>query len=264
MAKQRIVEVADQRVATSRLRWLSLHAPDLAREVRAGQLLMVRCNEPGGHEPFLRRALFVAACEPALGQVALLFAPEQDIGLRWLARVRPGDTLDLLGPVGYPFQLDPQTRSLLLVGEGPALGALLMLARDVLARGGAATLLAGASDPLLLPPPFLLPAAVEYQSISGRSVDLLSQPEGRTMLLWADQLCAAIPSAQIPMLRDMVRSVRMRWERGFASALLETPLLCGIGSCHGCRVELRKGQRLACVEGPVFDVRDLVGEPHTG
>jgi dihydroorotate dehydrogenase electron transfer subunit len=262
-----MVEVVEQRAATSRLRWLSLHAPDLAREVRAGQLLMVRCTEPGTFDPLLRRALFVAACEPALGQVALLFAPDTDPGLRWLARVRPGDSLDVLGPLGRPFQLDTRTRSMVLVGEGVAVGALLMLARELLGRGGAATLLVAASDEMLLPPPFLLPADVEYQSTAGRAVDLLIQDTGaakspgqsgsrHSMAAWADQICAVLPHDQVARLRAVVQANRMRWERGFASVLIETVLPCGVGTCGVCQIALRKGLRLACVDGPVFDLRD--------
>ncbi|MDZ4717789.1 MAG: hypothetical protein SH847_04915 [Roseiflexaceae bacterium] len=258
MARQRIVEVVEQRVATGRLHWLSLHAPDLAREVRAGQMLMVRCTESGGYDPLLRRALFVAACEPALGQIALLFAPNDDLGLRWLARARPGDWLDVLGPLGRPFQLDPRTRSLVLLGEGPAVGALLMLAGELLSRGGAATLLVAASDETLLPPPFLLPADVEYQSHIGHVVDLLPDRDGRTMVAWADQISAVLPDDQVPRLRDIVRAGRVRWDRGFASVLIDSRMPCGVGTCGVCQIALRKGQRLVCVDGPVFDLRDYV------
>src|SRR5512134_633115 len=131
MARQRELTIADQRGATPRLRWLTLHAPELVREVRAGQYLLVRCAETGAYDPLLRRALFVAAAEPALGQIGLLYEPA-DAGLRWLARCRAGDTLDAIGPLGRPFTLGNRTRTLLLLGSGDGLPALLLLAREVL------------------------------------------------------------------------------------------------------------------------------------
>jgi len=305
LALQHQLTIADQRPVSERLVWLTLQAPELARAARPGQALLLRCAEPGSADPLLRRALPVAAAEERLGQIGLLYAPDER-GLAWLAHRRPGEQLDALGLFGAPFALDRRTRNLLLVGQGPGLAALLLLARQHAARGGAVALLAGADEPALLPPPFLLPADVEYQSVVGRAVELLlpqtkdegrrtkepsnakrrrppTEDEGRRtkdqasaagagesatgssqlaisgteLLTWADQLCAALPEDQLAQLAEALRTVKYRWERGFASALLEAPLVCGLGACGVCAVETRKGQRLACVDGPVFDLRDL-------
>src|SRR6476620_7002131 len=114
MAQQRQLVIADQRAVTPRLRWLTLHAPDLARSARAGQYLLVRCAEAGSYDPLLRRPLFIAAAESALGQIALLYEPI-DHGLAWLSRGHAGDTLDVIGSLGHPFALDTRTRNLLLL-----------------------------------------------------------------------------------------------------------------------------------------------------
>ncbi len=178
MAQQLALKIVDQRAATARLRWLTLEAPTLARSVRPGHYLLLRCAEPGGYDPLLRRALFVAATEPALGQIGLLYEPDER-GLAWLARGRPGDMLDVIGLLGQPFAIDNRSRNLLLVGQGPGLAALLLLARAASARGSAVTLFAGAADTDALPPPFLLPGEVEYQAVIGRAVDLLTQTENQ-------------------------------------------------------------------------------------
>lgn len=260
MAQQRLLPIAEQRAATSGLRWLTLEAPELARSVRAGQYLLVRCAEDGSYDPLLRRALFVAAAEPALGQIALLYAPDER-GLAWLARARAGGMLDITGPFGRPFALDARTRTLLLVGAGPGLAALLLLARTAAAQNVAVTLLAGAPDAALLPPAYLLPGEVEYQTFvplqiadlagKGASYDLPAA------ITWADQIAAALPGAELGALAQAIRTTKYRWERGFASALLEGPLVCGVGACGMCGVELRKGVRMLCSDGPVFDMREL-------
>ncbi|HEU4329084.1 MAG TPA: hypothetical protein VFS21_38455 [Roseiflexaceae bacterium] len=282
MAQHHLLTVADQRAATAQLFWLTLHAPELARAVRPGQYLLLRCAPPGSADPLLRRALFVAAAEEQLGQIGLLYAADER-GLAWLSRARTGDTLDALGPFGTPFALDRRTRTLLLVGQGPGLAALLLLARQHSARGGSVALLAGAPEPALLPPPFLMPADVEYQSVIGRTVQLLerrpdpapqpgkkskgkptaapaAQPavDSAGLIGWADQLCTALPSDQLEPLAEAVRAVKYRWERGFAQTLLEAPLVCGVGACGVCAVETRKGQRLCCSDGPVFDLREVI------
>jgi dihydroorotate dehydrogenase electron transfer subunit len=280
MAQQRELVIADQRAVTPRLRWLTLHAPDLAHSARAGQYLLVRCSEVGSYDPLLRRALFVAAAEPALGQIALLYEPA-DHGLVWLSRGRAGDTLDVIGALGHPFALDARTRNLLLLGAGPGLAALLMLAREVAGRGGAVTLLAGAQNADSLPPPFLLPGEIEYQTTIGPAIDLLgsaadqppatgdqrspkakrppanAQSSALSPIAWADQVCAALPHDQLLLLRDTIQHLKYRWERGFASALLDGPIVCGVGACGVCAIETRKGWRMLCADGPVFDLRDV-------
>jgi dihydroorotate dehydrogenase electron transfer subunit len=236
----------------------------------------------------LRRPLFIAAAEPALGQIGLLYEPSER-GLVWLSRGRAGDTLDVIGPLGRPFALDARTRNLLLVGSGPGLAALLLLARAGAARGSV-TLIAGADDSERLPPPFLLPGEVEYQTIVGAATELLAGqsaqavaeadketrrqgnrskpkrdpvsqspnlPVSQSPIAWADQIFAALPSEQLLALRESIGRVKYRWERGFAGALLEGPIVCGVGACGVCAVELRRGTRLLCADGPVFDLRDV-------
>ncbi|MBK9709964.1 MAG: hypothetical protein IPO81_01320 [Kouleothrix sp.] len=289
MTLQRLLTIADQRSVTARLRWLTLHSPELARTARAGQYLLVRCAEEGSYDPLLRRPLFIAAAEPALGQIGLLYEPSER-GLAWLSRGRAGEQIDVVGPLGHPFALDSRTRNLLLLGSGPGLAALLLLARQAASRGCAITLLAGADTAEALPPPFLLPREVEYQTVMGQPIDLLaSQPpviapesDKKTRRLadnakrrkeevtsspphpvtlspitWADQICAALPDDQLLALAGMIRRVKLRWERDFASALLEGPLVCGVGACGVCAVELRRGTRMLCSDGPVFDLRDV-------
>ncbi len=264
MAQQRQLTIADQRAVTPRLRWLTLHAPELAHAVRAGQYLLIRCAEDGSYDPLLRRPLFVAAAEPALGQIGLLYEPAER-GLGWLARGRASDELDVLGPFGHPFELDGRTRSLLLIGAGPGLAALLLLARAAAARNCAITLLAGADAADLLPPPFLLPGEVEYQTFMPLQIaDFRLQIEAgnsqsanynlQSAIGWADQLCVALPRTQLVDLATIIRRVKYRWARGFASALLEGPLICGVGACGVCALNLRKGSRMLCSDGPVFDL----------
>src|SRR5262249_39111022 len=157
--QQRQLVISDQRAATPRLHWLTLEAPELVRAVRAGHYLMVRCAEDGSYDPLLRRPLFVAATAPELGQIGLLYEPLER-GLAWLSRGRAGDPLDVIGPLGRPFALDRQTRNLLLLGGGPGLAALLLLAREASARGCTVTLIASSTHADALPPPFLLPDEV--------------------------------------------------------------------------------------------------------
>lgn len=255
MTREHELQVTDQRPATAQLSWLTLHAPELARDIRPGQYLLLRCTDQ--EASLLRRALYVASAEPALGQLGFLYAPGDDPGLRWLRRARAGDRLNLLGPIGRPFQLQARSHTWLLLGEGQGLSALLFVAQQLLKQQASVTLLAAAPDQNLLPPAFLLPDALEYQSMQATGIELLQSAGPAQLIRWADGILAALPFEQLPMLRDMIRDTKLRWERGFAHVIVERPLTCANAACGMCTIETRHGPRLLCTQGPAIDLREL-------
>lgn len=266
-----------ERRPLGRLVYLTLHSPELARAARPGQYLLVRCAPPGAYDPLLRRALFLADADHAAGTVALLVDPAER-GLAWLAAQPPGARLDSIGPLGAAVDTDGRTRNLLLAGGGACLPALFFACRAAVARGVAVVLLAAADAPDAMPPPYLLPPEVEYQSTVEGEQALAAllrgappapdvPPKGKKPapvapsapppLLWADQLVVAVGLEAIPALIDAVRAVKLRWERGFAQAILAGPMPCGTGACQACLIETRDGLRTRCKDGPVFDLREL-------
>lgn len=263
MTQAHILTVNDQRTATKGLHWLTLDTPQLARTVRPGQYLLVRCSDPESYDPMLRRPLFVAAAEAALGQIGLLYQANER-GLRWLSRMRSGDQIDVLGPFGQGFTLDKRSRTLLLIGQGPGLAALLFYAKRASEQHCAVTLYAAAENSELLPPPFLLPSEVEYQSVVQLSEhDLIvgSQsaiPDLASAISWADQLGIALPEPHRIALRESINKIKYRWTNGYASALIDGEIVCGVGACQLCSIETRKRYRKRCSDGPVFDLRDLL------
>jgi dihydroorotate dehydrogenase electron transfer subunit len=257
--------IIEQR-AFGKLYWLTLQSPELASGARPGQYLLLRCAAPQSYDPLLRRTLFVAGADRANGVVSLLYAPDER-GTAWLAQRSGGEQIDIFGPLGTPFNLDNRTRSLLLIGAGPGLGALFFLAHEAVARDCTVVLLAAAANDLL-PPPFLLPPDVEYQAspdgedsalelLEVRNTDSSASAALQSPISWADQLCAALPSALFITLADRIRSTKLRWQNGFAQALLADGMPCGIGVCQSCLVETRHGLRTRCKDGPVFDLREL-------
>lgn len=268
-----------ERRPLGRLVYLTLDSPELARAARPGQYLLARCAPPGAYDPLLRRAVFLADADPAAGTVALLIDPAER-GLAWLAAQLAGVQLDLIGPLGAAVDMDGRTRNLLLAGGGACLPALFFACRAALARGVAVVLLAAADAPDALPPPYLLPPEVEYQSTAEGELALVGMlrgappapaapaqgkrrapapapPSTPAPLLWADQLVVAMGLDSIPALIDAVRTTRLRWERGFAQALIAGPLPCGTGACQACLIETRDGLRTRCKDGPAFDLREL-------
>jgi dihydroorotate dehydrogenase electron transfer subunit len=195
-----------------------------------------------------------------------------------ISRKAAGDTLELIAPIGNGFALDPATRRLLLVGDAAHLAPLLALSHEASLKQVAVSLLVhtlalGAQQPdadtasLAAWLSTLLPLEVEYQLTSDLAAVLLGLPG------WADQLCASGDAAFFTLLKEqLAREPRVLppcqgkhardtggvLPAAFAQVIVAPPMACGSGACMGCAVETARGIRLACVDGPVFDLAELL------
>jgi dihydroorotate dehydrogenase electron transfer subunit len=245
---------------------LRLQVPKLAHAGRPGQFVMVRCAEEGSYDPLLRRPLALHRLDREQGLVELLVRVVGR-GTAWLAVRRPGDLLDLFGPLGKGFALDRKTRNLLLLAGGMGIAPLMAAADEGLARGCAVTLVLGARTQGELYPPALIPPQVEVHLATddgscGRAClapAVLEDPD-LGLLTWADQVLACGPRPMLAALAPVVRAGRLRPRAGFAQVSLEEAMACGVGVCLGCVVKTRKGLQRVCEEGPVFDLLDVVWE----
>ena len=240
---------------------LRLAAPGISAAARPGQLVLLR-PESGPH-PLLRPALTVHRL--GRGEISFLFGAMDD-GLRALARCRPGDHLQVQGPLGRGFAVSPSSRNLLLVGQGLGAAPLVALAEWAVGAGLAVTLLAGAAGSADLLPASMIPAEVEYrvatrdgsQGSQGSALDLLAPARGTSPLLWADQVFAGGEPPFYLALRDAVAAARIRPEPGFAQGIVAGTLGCGMGACLGCAVETRRATVYLCKNGPVVDLDDML------
>ena len=220
--------------------------PDIALE--PGQFFMVGCGEG----VFLRRPLSVHRIAPS--RLAFLFQV-LGRGTAWLSRRKPGEALDLLGPLGRGFRLDSVTNKLLLVAGGMGVAPLAFLAQRAAEKGLEATLLLGARTKDRLYPLELLPRglktviATEDGSFGQRGLATSLLPQ---LLAEADQVFACGP---VEMLRALARMPQLKDKPVQVS--LELRLGCGFGVCLGCSVPTRNGNRLVCRDGPVLSLDEV-------
>lgn len=225
------------------LLWLS--SPALAQDAHPGQFLMLRTTD--SIDPFLRRALSIHRIGE--GAIGILYGGS-GAGTEYLRRKQPGDTVNVLGPLGQGFTMHPNTRNLLLLGTGWGLGSLVALAEQAVARDCAVTLLAGAPTAAQVLPGALVPAQAEVVVATedgtlghkGQVTDLAER-----YWQWADEVYACGPMAMYQTLRDKTRTL---FPRKDVQVLAEMPMACGVGACFGCTVETSRGPVIACREGP--------------
>lgn len=257
--------------------WLqSFLAPELAIGARAGQFVHARTGDLSGL--VLRRPFSINTADPATGVITIHFRTIGR-GTEWFTRLRPGDAVEMLGPLGRPFEVDPRSRHLLLIAGGLGMAGVRSLADEALRDGRQVTLLFGAASAREVYPSSLLPDEVEYViatddgSVGQRGfvTELVPHYEA-----WADQAFACGPA---PMLAALARQAVGRRERlgvatlgrkrgagkpdvvgstaarrkAFLQVSMEQNMGCAVGACLGCVILGTNGQpQRVCREGPVF------------
>jgi dihydroorotate dehydrogenase electron transfer subunit len=250
----RVVNVGIYNVMPSFYR-IRLSAPTLTDAMKPGQFLLVNTDAE-----YVRRPFFPIAVKH--GDFDLVLPPDDP-----LRRLVPGDELDCIGPLGRGFPLSPAAHNLLFLAQHTGFGVsekqnsvtfVLTLIDQALAAGKRALLIHEAPTAAQLFSPAGLPPGVEVRLITrdgsqgqaGTALDLL--PE---LAQWADQVYAV---GHPEWYRDLVRKLRehrLRLDEGLAWGLIAPAIMpCGTGVCGGCVVETRRGYRLGCSDGPVFDL----------
>lgn len=235
------------------LMWLD--APELALTAHPGQFVMLRCSDT--LDPLLRRALSIHRIHPEPGHIAVLYGLGGP-GTAYLQRRLPGDTVDVLGPLGKGYTVRPQSRNLLLVGVSWGLAPLIALAEEQVLLDRPVTLLAGGATAAQVPPSELLPPQVELQTATtdgslGFAGDVTALV--KDYWAWADDVFACGPMA---FYRQLANAVAGAWPRKRIQVLAETPMACGVGACFACTLETRHGLLIACREGPKAYLDDLI------
>jgi dihydroorotate dehydrogenase electron transfer subunit len=235
------------------IRLIWLEAPEIAGLACPGQFAMLRCG--GG--TFLRRPLSIHRLNKDKTRLAFLFAAVGK-GTYWLSELKPGQYVDMLGPLGNGFTISHESQNLVLVAGGMGIAPLGFLAEWAIARSKSVSLLLGAATSSLICPTHLLPASVtclittEDGSCGRRGYVTQCLPE---TLPKADQIFACGPT---PMFRSLAGDTSLKDKDVQIS--LEIRMACGLGICYSCTVNTKQGANQVCKHGPVFQLRDIIWE----
>jgi len=158
---------------------------------------------------------------------------------------RPGSVLNLRGPLGSGFHLPGDARRVALIACNDDPSRLLPLAEVAVRRDAAVALVCGN-------PPSDLPLHLEIHPPRAL-VDVCT---------WADYAAFDVEARSVT---QMVRAVSQGGgglrAGASAQALVRASMPCGgLAACGVCTVRTARGPRLACLDGPVFDLRLLIPE----
>jgi dihydroorotate dehydrogenase electron transfer subunit len=259
---------------------MRLRAPRIAAAAKPGSFVHVTCDDTLP----MRRPLSIMRTKDDC--IEVLFKSHGD-GLRLLARHQIDASISLLGPIGQPFQPDPERPNCALIGGGVGIPPMVFLADEL---RHAPTWRAVAIFGSEIPFPFdLRPSSLETPWAGDDIVSCMPLLEGWGIAsrlcslsdfdgtfrgyvtdlaeLWLQslddgeraktQLFACGPT---PMLKA-VAALAERYDLP-CQVSLEEFMACAVGGCAGCTVEVTTANgpamKRVCVDGPVFDASTVV------
>ena len=220
---------------------LDLAVEPSLNNILPGQSLLVKVK-PQWH-PYLREQWW-----------PLLTAPNRLIVERPTETVyTPGQTINLLGPVGEPFRFRRSLRHVMLLAYDTPPTALLPMIPLLLAHPADITLV-------------LLGTAAEYRTEHlPKEVEVvhgdgdLKWPDQVKIAGFADQVFAVVHTDD-EMLRfgkiwRLFSEIRAHIDKNYIFGVFRPLQPCGAGACHACMIPMKGfSPRLACMDGPAFDL----------
>jgi hypothetical protein len=160
----------------------------------------------------------------------------------------PGTELHLRGPRGNGFHLPPLIRKAAFTTlDQFSLNRLMALADSALNNNIEVTFFSN-------------------QHVSGLApeIEVLPLEELSQVRDWADYLAAVLPASVVNTFRNSVQLNTVQAKLITAEIMLAAPMVCDeTSSCGVCAVYTNHRWRLACKDGPVFALDDLLTEDGT-
>ena len=258
---------------------LRLQAPRCAARATAGSFAHVAVDP----DIPMRRPLSIMRADAAAGWIEILYKVMGE-GLSHLATRQPGDTVNLMGPIGQGFTPHAGRPLALLIGGGVGIPPMVYLAEVLKGRAAegfkpfaifgseipfpfrarpSTIMVAGMPDGVIAGMPLLddwgIPSRLTSKAGFPGCHDGYVTDLARAWLATLDR--ATLDRVEIftcgptPMLRA-VAALAAEFDVS-CQVSLEEFMACAVGGCAGCTVEVKTpdgpAMKRVCVDGPVFD-----------
>jgi dihydroorotate dehydrogenase electron transfer subunit len=220
-------------------------------DIFPGQFAEVRVE--GSEKTFLRRPISFFDIVPQDRTIHLLIQ-EVGAGTRRLGLLGAGDLLNMIYPLGHPFSVMEGERFLLVAG-GVGIAPMLLLGKELRRAGKTPVFLFGFRSAAQM---FDLSRYVDLGEVFLTTEDGSVGQKGLVTRhpVMEEAFDGIYTCGPEPMMKAVAAVAARR--NLFCEASLETLMACGIGACLCCAVPTVAGMQRACVEGPVFNTKELI------
>ena len=245
-------KIVENKRITEDLFILELAGNEELGEFKPGQFVQVRVDDSPG--TFLRRPISIHDVDYNLNTFKLLIQTAGP-GTFKLAKLTPGETLNLIYPLGNSFTDPSAGESVLLVGGGVGVAPLLFMGKHLLSIGCKPDWLLGFRNKERIID------LEEYKKIGNVYLTTEDGSEGEKGYVTGhsvlserhyDRIYCCGPDPMMKAVGAYCRNNNINCE-----VSLENLMACGIGICLCCIVSTVRGNICTCTEGPVFNITEL-------
>lgn len=241
-------EILAKEVLGDNLYLYEVKAPDVVRNAKAGQFIIIR-----HHECSERIPLTIADLSKKRESITIVF---QVVGrsTQELASFEVGDQiLDLVGPLGMPSEIE-NYGTVVCIGGGVGIAPVYPIARDLKQAGNRVISIIGArcTDLLfwkekmaVISDELLIVTDDGSEGLKGFVTDALKSILETNKI---DRVWAIGPMIMMKSVSEMTRPLKIK-----TIVSLNPVMVDGTGMCGACRVGIGKETKFACVDGPEFD-----------
>lgn len=230
---------------------LVLMADEIAKQAVAGQFVSVYTKDGS---KMLPRPISLCGIDKEAGLLRLVYRVV-GFGTTEFSKLKAGDTVDILGPLGNGF--DKQDKKAILIGGGIGIPPMLQLARELSCEK---SIVLGYRDELFLNEEFepygdvYLSSEDGMHGVKGNVIDAIKEYG-----IEGDIIYACGPA---PMLRG-IKAYAL--EKGISCQIsMEERMACGVGACLACVCQTKEidehsqvHNKRICKDGPVFYAEEV-------
>jgi dihydroorotate dehydrogenase electron transfer subunit len=261
-AEESLCPVVSHDWVNAEYKHLVVEASPKALSVTPGQFFNLLCPSPDVGELFFRRPQSVYRIDRDRGRIEFLYKCVGR-GTRGLATLRKGDALNMVGPLGVGFKLDPAWRHVVVLGRGvgiATLGPISQLARE--ANVGITAILSARNADFVMADTFFREAGDVATVLDTDGTSAVENVEKILAGLVAEKRVDAFFTCGSNRLFQLMK--RVGRANGIPGQVaMEQVMACGLGPCYVCvrtfEVDGKKELRRVCIEGPVFDMQEAIG-----
>lgn len=231
-----------------------LQVGDVASLAKPGQFISMYSNDKS---KLLPRPISICGIDKEQGTLRVVYRAVGE-GTKEFSQMVPGDTLDVIGPLGNGFTM--KNKKAILFGGGIGIPPMLELAKQLDCEKVAVL---GYRDEIFLAEEFQQVTKVAIASEDGKTGTKGNVLDAvRELGLEGDIIYACGPT---PMLKAIKAYAE---EKGMEAQIsLEERMACGIGACLACVCKSKEidhhtyvHNKRICKDGPVFDAKEVVFE----
>lgn len=237
---------------------MSLFCPEIAENAKPGQFVHIRCTDQ--YDPFLRRPF---SLHRVLGKNIEILYKVVGKGTALLSKMKSGETLDMLGPLGNGFKIDKKLEIAILAAGGYGVAPLVYLCQDIVRKDVEglkaiyALLGARTREFVLCEENFKeMEAKVRIRHVRARLTNLLKEKK-------IARANTCVYSCGPKRLLKSVTEIAHRY--GIPCQVsLESHMGCGVGACLCCVIKVGTTSgytyKRVCKDGPVFSAEEIIWE----